>query len=76
MNDCVSCEIINGSIDSVTILDQGYWIAIMDHHQTVDGNVLVIPKQHVPDIFSLPRDIGADLMESVVRISRGCPKTQ
>ncbi len=44
-------------------------MAFMDLRQPVEGHTLVVPKQHIPDIFGLDDTTGASLMSTVVRVA-------
>lgn len=53
MNDCIFCQILAGTIPSHKIYEDKDVIAFLDISQTTIGHTLVIPKQHVRDLFDL-----------------------
>lgn len=67
---CVFCQIIAGDLPSHTVYENESVLAIMDLRQANPGHVLVIPKLHVPMIYELPADIGADIMACVIEMSK------
>ena len=54
-SDCLFCQIVRGEIKSFTILETELILGFMDINPANPGHVLVIPKEHAPDIFSLSR---------------------
>ena len=52
-SDCLFCRIIRGEIKSFTILETELILGFMDINPANPGHVLVIPKEHAADIFSL-----------------------
>lgn len=47
MNDCIFCEIIDGSIPSNKVYEDDKIIAIHDLNPQAPVHVLVIPKEHI-----------------------------
>ena len=67
---CVFCEIIAGTAPAAVVHETERTITVVDPRQAHPGHVLVIPKQHVENVYALPDEIAAELMQTVVRISR------
>lgn len=78
MSDCVFCDIVAGARGASRVLETDAAIAFMDLRQANRGHVLVIPRDHVPDVFALSDETGAALMAAVVRVARAvrdsCPQ--
>ena len=68
--DCVFCKIIDGQLEASIVYENEAVVAIMDRHQANPGHVLVIPKQHVQDIYALSRETGAAIMHCVIIVAR------
>lgn len=51
MNNCIFCQIINGSIPSKPVYQDEDFIVIPDIHPEAPVHLLVIPKIHVQDIM-------------------------
>lgn len=51
--DCIFCKIINGEIPSFKIYEDEMFIVILDRFPASDGHSLIIPKNHVTDMFGL-----------------------
>lgn len=54
MNDCIFCKIASGEIPAQTVYEDGEVKAFLDIEPTNPGHVLVIPKNHSTDIYSVP----------------------
>ena len=75
MDSCIFCDIVVGRIDSARVCEDEVILAFMDQRQAHPGHVLVIPKDHYPDIYSLPADSGSALMGCVIRVCRAVRQT-
>lgn len=68
---CPFCRIVRGDDPSVQILcEDRNWIAFFPLTPATPGHTLVIPREHVDDLWSLTPSLGADLMNGVVRVGR------
>jgi len=52
------------------ICEGASWVAFFPSEPATPGHTLVIPREHIPDIWSLDFALGADLMNAVVRVGR------
>ena len=68
--DCVFCRIVRGETDSATILEDDSTLAFLDHRQSNEGHVLVIPKSHYEQIYDLDDDIASALAKTVRKVAR------
>jgi histidine triad (HIT) family protein len=69
-DDCIFCRIANHEIPSVMISENSTVIAVMDINPATPGHILILPKSHVENIFSMPPETGASIMEMAVTASR------
>lgn len=54
MSDCIFCKIIAGEIPSATVYEDDDVKAILDVNPAAKGHVIVLPKTHAENIFSIP----------------------
>ena len=54
MSDCIFCKIIEGEIPSTTVYEDDDVKAILDVNPAARGHVIVLPKTHAENIFSIP----------------------
>ncbi len=67
---CPFCAIIDGRAPAAIVLSDERVLAFMDLRQAVPGHVLVIPRRHVADIYALPLDDAAAVMQTAVRVAQ------
>ncbi len=68
MDKCIFCEIAAGRIDAdLTVFENDQIFVQMCLAQKADnqGHVLVMPKQHVKDIYKLPPELDAPLLVGI-----------
>lgn len=69
--DCPFCLIANGKDPSADVVcESDQWVAFFPLEPTTPGHTLVIPRTHVPDIWSLDKAGASVLMPAVVRVGR------
>lgn len=71
VEDCPFCAIAAGNDSSVEIVCEGEsWVAFFPEAPATPGHTLVIPREHVSDLWSTDARGGADLMAAVIRVGR------
>ena len=53
MSDCIFCKIIAGEIPSATIYENDEFKVILDRFPSGEGHALILPKNHVPNVFEI-----------------------
>ena len=67
---CIFCEIIKGNIPSYKIYEDDVCIAFLDISQATIGHTLIVPKEHIPNIFSLNEKTAAHLFAVANKIAK------
>jgi histidine triad (HIT) family protein len=68
---CDFCLIARGGDPSAEIVCNGEtWVAFFPLKPATPGHTLVIPRVHVPDLWSVDATLAADLAIAVVRVGR------
>ncbi len=75
MSDCIFCKIINGDIPSATIYENDEFKAILDRFPANKCHVLIIPKKHVENIFSIEPKLAGRLFEFAAKLAPIMKKT-
>jgi len=70
MDDCVFCKIIAGQLPAAVVYRDETVMAFMSLQQLTEGHTLVIPIQHVKDIYELPNELAGPLLNTAARIAR------
>lgn len=52
-SNCIFCKIINEEIESATIFENSEFKVILDKFPSSKGHTLIMPKEHVQDVFDL-----------------------
>ena len=69
--NCEFCQISHGLDETARIVCEAEdWVAFFPTDPATPGHTLVIPRHHVPDVWSLGPKLGTDLMSAVIKIGR------
>jgi len=67
--DCPFCSIAAGNDPSVDLVCAGkHWVAFFPLEPATPGHTLVIPRIHVPDLWSADEATGMELMSAVIKV--------
>lgn len=72
MSECIFCSIANGKVDSeLTVYSDEHVFAQVSLHQKAAniGHILVMPKDHVRNLFDAPAALDAPIMTALRLIS-------
>ncbi|MEP7021317.1 MAG: histidine triad nucleotide-binding protein [Pseudonocardiales bacterium] len=58
-DDCLFCKIVAGDIPATVLHEDDHTIAFADLNPQAPVHVLVVPKQHIPDVAALGADAEA-----------------
>jgi len=67
--ECIFCKIIAGEIPCYKVYEDDKFLAFLDIYPVNPGHVLVIPKEHHDNIFTLPNEIASQYFVVVKRIA-------
>ena len=68
--DCIFCDIVAGRLPATMVDADDLTVAFVDLRQFHPGHVLVIPREHVPDIRRASEPTAAAVLTMVARVSR------
>lgn len=60
--ECIFCKIIQGDIPAVKVYEDSEILAFMDIKPNHKGHTLIIPKDHIENIYGIPAETAARLM--------------
>jgi histidine triad (HIT) family protein len=66
---CIFCDIVAGRAPAERVLEDDLTLAFMDTSPASEGHVLVIPKRHQPDVFSLEDPETDAVWHSTLRVA-------
>lgn len=61
-DDCIFCKLANGDIPTRTLYEDELFRVIMDTSPATKGHALILPKEHVQDLFELPDETAGKAM--------------
>lgn len=67
--NCIFCKIIAGEISSNTIYEDDDFKVILDVSPASKGHALILPKNHVADIFTIDEDVAAKAMKLAKKLA-------
>lgn len=67
---CVFCAIVAGEAPASVVAADAHTLAFLDLRQYHAGHVLVIPREHVPDVRAVDDATAEALIRAVARIAR------
>lgn len=68
---CAFCAIARGQDQSVEVVAEGNtWVAFFPLDPATPGHTLVIPREHVANLWEAEPKLGGELMEASIRVGR------
>lgn len=74
MDDCLFCKIVRGEIPSAKVYEDDLVYAFLDITQVTKGHTLLVPKQHVADIFEYDEELAAAVFSRVPKVAKALEK--
>lgn len=68
--NCPFCKMVRHELVAVSIYEDDSILAIMDLYPATPGHVLVLPKQHIEDIYSMPADLAASIVVTATELAK------
>lgn len=68
-DNCIFCRIARGDIPSATVYEDDEVRAILDIAPAAKGHILVIPKEHVANIYELPEKLAGKLLMTASKLA-------
>jgi histidine triad (HIT) family protein len=69
MAECLFCKIIAKEIPSYTVWENGTFLTILDIHPVNPGHLLIIPKEHIENIFDMPGGLYEEMFNTAKALS-------
>lgn len=69
--ECKFCQIAAREIPAYIIDENDQAIVFL----SLENHPLVVPKAHIPDIYAMPNDVGAAVMEEAIKVAKAVKKT-
>lgn len=66
MENCTFCKIIDRKIPGHILAENDNVIVFL----SLENHPLIVPKKHIPDIYSLDNELGAEIMKESIKIAK------
>jgi histidine triad (HIT) family protein len=63
--ECIFCQIIARRIPAHIIMEDAEIVVFL----SLENHPLIVPKQHIPNLYTMPDDVGAAVMRVAVQIA-------
>ncbi|NLK22067.1 MAG: HIT family protein [Epulopiscium sp.] len=73
-DECLFCKIANGKMSSATIFENGEFRVILDRFPGNRGHILIMPKEHIENIYEMDPDKGGRLFALAIHIAKALKK--
>ena len=70
MSDCIFCKIIAGEIPSYKVYEDDLVYAFLDISQNTPGHTLLVPKEHVANLFDYDEQLAQDVFPRLPKVAR------
>lgn len=68
--DCIFCKILNKEIPAHTVYEDEFVLVFLDITHGTKGHTLIIPKQHVKNVYELTDEMAENIFRVIPKISR------
>ena len=68
--ECIFCQIVAREVPAYIIDENDRVIVFL----SLENHPLVVPREHIPDIYAMPNDVGAAVMVEAVKMARAVKK--
>ena len=68
--DCLFCKIVSGDLPATVVDSDERTVSFMDINPATKGHALVIPRDHAPDLLSIPQEDLDACMRAAQRLAK------
>jgi histidine triad (HIT) family protein len=68
--NCIFCKIIANEVESSKVYEDDNILAFMDLHPVNEGQVLVVPKEHIDHFSDIPEELALKIFSKSHQISK------
>ena len=67
---CPFCKMIQHRSGAVVVHEDEEILAVMDRYPATPGHVLVLPKEHIENIYVMPAELGTRIMATAIAVAK------
>ncbi len=69
-DSCLFCSLASHQTEAAIVYEHERAMAVMDLYPATRGHTMVFPRQHVEDIYSMPGDLGGQIMAVAIEVAK------
>jgi len=69
-DNCIFCRIVRREAPASIVFEDEHVLVFMSLHQFNPGHALVVPREHIPNIYLLPDELAGPVWAAVARVAR------
>lgn len=73
-DDCIFCKLANGDIPTNAVYEDDVVKAIFDLSPASKGHIIILPKKHFDDIFSMDEESAAHVFKIAAKLAKAVKK--
>jgi histidine triad (HIT) family protein len=67
---CDFCKIARGDAEAEVVCEGEHWVAFFPLHPATPGHTLIIPREHVENLWAASLSVGGELMQAAIEVGR------
>ena len=67
---CSFCRLVRHELNAVAVHEDYGILAVMDLYPATPGHILVLPKEHIENIYVMPAELGACIMATAIYVAK------
>jgi histidine triad (HIT) family protein len=67
---CDFCAIARGDAEAEVVCEGEHWVAFFPLHPATLGHTLIIPREHVENLWASSLSVGGELMQAAIEVGR------
>jgi histidine triad (HIT) family protein len=67
---CDFCKIARGDAEAEVVCEGEHWVAFFPLHPATLGHTLVIPREHIENLWAASLSVGGELMQAAIEVGR------
>jgi histidine triad (HIT) family protein len=67
---CPFCKMVKHELNAVIVYEDNDILTIMDLYPATPGHILLLPRRHIEDIYSLREDLASRIMVAATKIAK------
>lgn len=68
--DCIFCAIVSGDAEASFVYQDDLVVSFLDTRPVTAGHLLVVPRDHMPQLADITEDVGARMFSVALRLAQ------